>query len=125
MLEFWLAFWTRHKELLLDGALKPWHPELGYTGVEALNNREQLIAVYARVISRPSLPLRQKITLVNGTLEEGVVLDCREAVGRCRLKIQNCMGEVLSNQKIDFMAGLIAVAVPPAGVAVIDREVSP
>jgi alpha-galactosidase len=125
MLEFWLAFWTRHKELLLDGELKPWHPELGYTEVEALNNGEQLMAVYARVISRPSLPLRQKITLVNGTLEEGVVLDCREAVGRCRLKIQNCMGEVLSNQEIDFTAGLIAVAVPPAGVAVIDRKVSP
>jgi alpha-galactosidase len=121
MLQFWLAFWTQHKELLLDGELKPWHPELGYTEVEVLNSREQLIAVYARVIPRPSLPLRDKITLVNGTLEEGVVLDCREAVGRCRLKILNCMGEVLSNTERDFPAGLVAIAVPPAGLAVLER----
>lgn len=121
MLEFWLAFWTRHKELLLDGELKPYHPELGYTEVEVLNSREQLLAVYARIIARPSRPLRQKITLVNGTTEEGVVVDFEEAVGRCRLEILNCRGETVSLAERNLGAGLVSIGIPPAGLAVIER----
>ncbi len=122
MLGFWLDFWTQHKELLLDGELKPWQPELWFPVVEALNEQEQLIAVYARVVARPGGPLREKIIVVNGTLAEGVFMDFGEDVGRCRLEIKDCMGEQVSYEERNFPAGLVNIGIPPAGLAIFISE---
>lgn len=119
MLAFWLEFWTENKELLLDGELRPWQPEMWYPVVETLNEGEQLIAVYAVVVARPSGPLRDKITLINGTLQTGVVLDFGEEFGRCSLEIKDCMGQQVSYEQRFFPAGLVSIPVPPAGLAAI------
>ena len=46
MLHFWLHFWMEHRDTLLKGSLKPYHPELNYPLVSAENSLEKVIAVY-------------------------------------------------------------------------------
>lgn len=46
MLHFWLDFFVQHREVLLRGYLKPFHPELNYPIVSAENAEEKVIAVY-------------------------------------------------------------------------------
>ena len=46
MLDFWLGFWIRHRDVLLHGYLKPFHPELNYPIVSSENAKEKVIAVY-------------------------------------------------------------------------------
>ncbi len=122
MLGFWLNFWTQNKVLLLDGELKPWQSELWFPVVEALNEQEQPIAVYARVVARPSGTLREKIIVVNGTQEEGVFMDFGEDVGRCHLEIKDCMGEQVSYEERNFPAGLVNIIIPLAGLAIFISE---
>ncbi len=119
MLKFWLDFWTKHKGLLLEGELRPWRPELWFTVVEALNEREQLIAVYGRVVARPGGPLREKITVINGTLEEGVTLKFGWKLGHCGVEIKDCKGKLVSYHERNFPVGPANIAVPPAGLATI------
>lgn len=46
MLRFWLDFWIRHRDVLLRGELKPYHPEINYPLVTAENEQEKVMAVY-------------------------------------------------------------------------------
>lgn len=76
MLGFWLDFWTRHRDLLLRGDLKPYHPELDYPLVAAENAQEKIIAVYhaGQVVEIQCAP--GKICfVVNATGSAGVVCD--------------------------------------------------
>ena len=46
MLRFWLDFWMKHRDVLLHGYLKPYHPEINYPVVSAENEEEKIIAAY-------------------------------------------------------------------------------
>lgn len=46
MLRFWLGFWIRHRDVLMKGYLKPYHPEINYPVVTAENETEKVVAVY-------------------------------------------------------------------------------
>ncbi len=46
MLRFWLDFAIRHRDVLLHGYLKPFHPDLNYPIVSSETAKEKVIAVY-------------------------------------------------------------------------------
>lgn len=118
MAEFWLGFWTAHKDLLLDGDLRPWHPELWYPMVEISNEREQLVTVYADTVVRLNSQLKEKLTVVNGTLETGVVLRLGQATGPCQVQILDCQGQFVVQQDQNLAAGLVSLPIPPGGLAI-------
>jgi alpha-galactosidase len=122
MVEFWLSFWTRNKGLLLDGDLKPWHPEAWYPLVEVSNKREQLAAVYAAgTVAGISGPFKEKLTVVNGTLEDRVILDLASPTGPCKVQILDCQGQVVAEEEERSLdEGLVALDIPPAGLAIFE-----
>ena len=122
MVEFWLSFWTRNRGLLLDGDLKPWHPEAWFPLVEVSNEREQLAAVYANTVVELGDPLKEKLTVVNGTLEGRVILDLAEDAGPCKVQILDCQGQVVIEDERNLAAGLTALEISPAGLAIFERK---
>lgn len=46
MLHFWLEFCIRHRDVLLGGYLKPYHPDLNFPIVSSETAKEMVIAVY-------------------------------------------------------------------------------
>ncbi|TXK85041.1 glycoside hydrolase family 36 protein [Paenibacillus sp. N3.4] len=50
MVTFWLAFWSEHRDVLLDGYLEPHHPELLYPLIVASDAQKLIAAVYQRTV---------------------------------------------------------------------------
>lgn len=76
MLRFWLDFWSRHRETLMHGTLRPLHPMLNYPIVIADGADEQIVAVYNPGMTVPvdCIPGRRCL-VVNASGAEELVLD--------------------------------------------------
>jgi alpha-galactosidase len=119
MLQFWLSFWQTHRELFLDGVLKPHHPELLYPLVEVSQQNRLLVAVYASTVVKLDEPAFSEIIIVNGTLEPAVILNYQGRKKPYRIEIQNCFGDLLSNQEILMEPGLKSLSIPASGLAIL------
>jgi len=118
MVRYLLEFWRENRDVLLDGEFLPQSPELLYPVVQARTGQKLLAAVYcagASVCMPDSAP--PELILVNGTLQEGLILNLAMPTGKRQMTIRRCTGEVVSSGAMDLSAGLHMLPVPPAGVA--------
>jgi alpha-galactosidase len=116
MVTYWLAFWKKHRDVLLDGAFKPLYPAEAYPVVVVENDAKRLIAVYSDLVIEPGSALPE-IWLVNGSSSNRIVLDVREELGTRRITVRDCRGNVVSEDQIVFGKGLRQIDVPVSGTA--------
>ncbi len=91
VLRFWLDFWRKHRQTLLEGKLKLHNPEVGYSMAEAQTHDTRICVCY----SKNMVPYGQGETyIVNGTGENFIVLF---GSGAFSYTIQDCRGEQLSS----------------------------
>jgi alpha-galactosidase len=91
-------------------------PATNYPVVQARGEDGYVGAVYADAVVRlgeTSGPLH----IVNGTLHEGVVLDCATALGTRRVHVYDCRGNLIVDEERVLSAGLLRLEIPPAGLA--------
>ena len=48
MVKFYLDFWCRNRDILLDGKLKPFNPDANYSIVSAENDKKSIVTVCER-----------------------------------------------------------------------------
>ncbi|MFA6815897.1 MAG: glycoside hydrolase family 36 protein [Lentisphaeria bacterium] len=113
MLHFWLTFWRVHRDVLMNGTLMPFHPELNYPLVIAENDLEKVIAVYSsdqlvKIQSKPG----QKCYIINasGTEELFLKLDGCNTSG----KLFDVTGNL--TQQIIINKGFNTVYIPRSGL---------
>jgi len=119
MLRFWLGFWREHRDVFLDGALEPLHPEANYPVVLARTKSKLAAAAYGNAVVPLEGAIPSTLLVVNGTLEEGVVLYLAGDAGTRGIEVRNCMGRVTCTDSIGLEPGLHHIDIPPAGVAVL------
>jgi alpha-galactosidase len=124
MLQFWLSFWLDHRNLLLNGDLKPLHPEQLYPLVIAENADARLVAVYGSNPARPGMKNPPHLILVNGTLNARLILELDDDLGERKVEIRDCRGIIVSRETRPFAAGLHFLPVPPCGVAFLKGNTS-
>lgn len=124
MLRFWLGFWREHRDVLLDGAFAPRHPEATYPVVLARTDEKLVAAAYADAVVSLYGDLPASLLVVNGTLGEGVVLELERDAGTREVEIRDCRGRVVRKEDIGFTEGLHKIEVPAAGVAVARRSLA-
>ena len=91
VLRFWLDFWRKHRQTLLEGKLKLYNPEVGYSMAEAQGEEERICVCY----SKNMVPCGQGETcIVNGTGENVLALI---GSGTFSYIIQDCRGEQLAD----------------------------
>lgn len=122
MLRFWLNFWKENKHILLGGRLAPSHPELLYPLVTASGKEEIVSVVYAEIVVNPGTQVPRKWTLVNGTLNDRVVIELDESIGERSVVVLDCLGQVTGTNKALFEKGLHAVTVPRSGIVVFESD---
>jgi alpha-galactosidase len=119
MIRRYLAFWREHRDVLLDGEIRPLQPQHAYPVVISETSQKVAAAAYANgFVPLPAVGART-LLLANGTLEDRVVIELPEALGRRRLRIWNCTGDCLLDEQRDIPAGPQSLPIPPAGTAVI------
>jgi alpha-galactosidase len=119
MLRFWLGFWRKHRDVLLDGALEPLHPEAIYPVVLARTESKLAAAAYGNAVVSLEGEIPSTLLVVNGTLEEGVVLSLADDAGTRGIEVRDCRGHVTRKDNIGLETGLHRIDIPPAGVAVL------
>ena len=119
MLRFLLGFWREHRDVFLDGALEPLHPEAIYPVVLARTKFKLAAAAYGKAVVSLEGQVPATLLVVNGTLEEGVVLDLADDAGTRGIEVRDCRGRVTRKDSIALETGLHEIDIPPAGVAVL------
>jgi alpha-galactosidase len=119
MLRLWLGFWREHRDVLLDGALEPLHPEAIYPVVLARTESKLAAAAYGNTVVPLVGEIPSTLLVVNGALEEGVVLDLADDAGTRGIEARDCRGRVTRTDSIGLETGLHQIDIPPAGVAVL------
>lgn len=116
MLRFWLSFWREHRDVLLDGKLVPQHPELLYPLVTASGEDKRISAVYADFVVNPGLDVPGQWIVINGTLNDRIVIELEESIGECNVIIRNCQGEIAITFRAEYDKGLHSIPVPTSGL---------
>jgi alpha-galactosidase len=111
------AWWNEHRDVLLDGWLRPRQFLGGYALVEAGTATKRVVAVYGDVVAAPEAGIPGTLIVVNATRAERVVLELPEALGLRRVVVRDCCGTVASDTRLNLGAGLHHLAIPPAGCA--------
>ena len=113
------GFWREHRDVLLDGALEPHHPEAIYPVVLARTESKLAAAAYGDAVVSLEGEIPSTLLVVNGTLEEGVVLSLADDAGTRGIEVRDCRGRVTRKDSIGLETGLHEIDIPPAGVAVL------
>jgi alpha-galactosidase len=121
MLQYWLAFWRDYRDVLLDGRLEPLNPELLYPVVRAAKAGKAIIAVYYETVValHASVPPVREWIVVNGRIQEGLVVEIAEPLGPAQVVITTCCGEAIDKLRLDLQPGLYKLPVPASGTAAI------
>lgn len=121
MLRQQLAFFREHRDVLLEGELRPLYPHQLYPLVVAKNRSKLLAAFYSALPLRLDEEIPEHLILVNGTYHPEILIDLVKPLGRTRLTVTGCTGEVLTDTEMELGTGLHRIAVPAASHARIRR----
>lgn len=111
MLKFYVAFWLKHRHVLLDGAFTAHHPELNYPLLTAQTRDEWIAVAYAPMTV--TLPTgKKRWTLVNASGRANLVVT--GDIGNCRGVITDCMGNAQQGQQWSVGPATL-LPIPPSG----------
>jgi len=117
VIRHWLAFTQAHRATLLDGTFLPSQPEALYPIVAAESASERIAVAYTVGTVVPALVGGKPTWAINATDAEGLVV---EAARSGTAEIFDTFGR--SRGKVPFEKGLVRLAVPPSGYAVVKEE---
>lgn len=120
MLRFWLAWWSAHRDCLLDGALELAHPEARYTQATARTATQRVTCLYRREAAALRSDEPAEISLVNATRQGGVLVEAAAAWSGM-LEIRDATGAMRATRRLDLAPGVHRLDVPPAGLATLRR----
>ncbi|MFU8780852.1 MAG: glycoside hydrolase family 36 protein, partial [Kiritimatiellia bacterium] len=119
MIRRYLAFWREHRDVLLDGTIKPLQPQHAYPVVIAETDQKVAAAAYANgFIPLPAVANRT-VLLINGTFEHRIVIELPESIETRTLTVWACTGECLRQEQVTWDAGVHAIPMPPAATAIL------
>ncbi len=120
MIRFYLSFWRGNRDVLLDGELMPLAPDMLYPAVVARNDRKLLAACYGVGLVPIGETPPPTVIVVNGTFRDSVVLETARDAGPRQVTVKSPTGKVVREHKMRLSAGLHALKIPPAGVAILE-----
>ncbi len=118
MLRFYLDFWRRNRDILLDGELVPEGPEQNYSLVSSCRNGEGIAVIYGNAVYECSRRLR-KLTLINSGSGKAVYVHFEHGCGTGKITVYGCTGNIISNGEAEGK-GTLRTDVPLCGMAVIE-----
>ena len=79
MLSFWLNWLVEQREVLLQGRFMPYHPELNYPVISAVNGQKKVTAIYQANLVIDATRKSKELWIINASAENSVVLDISES----------------------------------------------
>lgn len=115
-IKFWTGYWKDNRATLLDGSFLPSSPDANYPTIRARSEDKTIIAVYDEVVVPIDEDDSTRIDIVNGKISTDVVLDIRQEMGKRRLLIYDCAGELALETELTLKKGPLKITVPSSGL---------
>lgn len=112
VIRHWIDFTQQHRNTLLHGSLKPYHPEACYPCVEAESTGERIIAVYQDDVVAKAGPGNKPVYFINASMADSMVIDVPSAPKR--VQVVDVYGNVKSTAPA-VHPGLNRIPVPLSG----------
>ena len=117
VIRHWLAFSQEHREALLRGSFKAYHPQSNYPVLEGESEAEKVLAVYLSDAIAPCGRITKPTFVINGTGADSLVL---EIEGGAMAESFDTFGKSTGCKQID--GGVMRVKVPPSGYVKLIRH---
>jgi alpha-galactosidase len=119
MTKHWLSFWNKNKNVLLNGKLKSRYPEMHYPVIESKLDNEKLITVHAAMTCDVFNDEEERITIVNGSMEESLIIRSGKPV-KVAMSVYDCLGERVTYIPNHTVERLHEIRVPKSGYVTLD-----
>lgn len=110
MLQFYLSFWRKYRELFIHGKLTPLHPELNYPLVIAENASAAAVVLYSERNAVKWIEGKKEFLVINASASEEIFVEA-EAVRNA--EILDCLGRTL--ERIELRPGIQKIRIPSSG----------
>lgn len=118
VVKFYLDFWNKNKDALIDGEFIPLNPESNYSAF--IGKADNKIVATAYTGNLLSLDCDEnEIFIVNGTGNDGIILESKNSFG-ANIEIFDCMGNLL-NSYSENINTLTKLDIPVSGMAKITK----
>ncbi|GGG28815.1 hypothetical protein GCM10011344_32030 [Dokdonia pacifica] len=121
MIGFYTNYWNQNATTLLKGEFTPHKPLANYPICESILNDQHIIGIFDSYVARITSKAT-KIDIINGQLEDHVIIDFSHNLGSYNIVIYNCTGKVLSESSIELQKGILKMEVPPCGVIKLSKN---
>jgi len=120
MLKFWLSFWMKHQDLLLDGKFEAHHPHLNFPLLISKTQEKFVAGVYATntIVPVKSEKKYFEISVINASGDNAIYLQfSKKATKKYKYTIFNCTGETIEKGTVKLNnKSPIKFNVPKAGL---------
>jgi alpha-galactosidase len=121
MLQFLTRYWIENREILLDGEFAALNPEAGYPILISTGEKKLIAGVYDNlVLDMEKFPF-DNLDIINGKATDYIALKV-PADFDANVRLFNCLGEEMSNGRIQFNKGINQLNVPMSGIVKIEKE---
>jgi alpha-galactosidase len=122
MIGFWMTYWKENRGVLLDGDFQPVGPAHNFPVLVARTGEKMIASIYQDMIVSVVATAPRQIDVINAKPGAAVVLRFKKDYGPCSVRILDCLGGLISEQKLSIFAGVRDWEVPPSGLLQIRRE---
>jgi alpha-galactosidase len=122
MIGFWMKYWRRNREVLLDGSFEPVAPAMNYPMIIGRTDTKMIAAIYQEVVVAPGAGAPSRLDVVNAKPGRDVVVRFAEPFGEARVTIFDCRGKKIGGETRELQDGAIMWQVPPSGLLQIVRD---
>jgi alpha-galactosidase len=122
MIGFWMTYWKENRGILLDGDFQPVGPAHNFPLLVARAGEKLIASLYQDMVVTVAAAAPSRIDVINAKPGTAVVLRFGQDYGPCTVRVLDCMGGLVSEQKTNITAGVRDWEVPPSGLLEIRRE---
>ncbi|TMM58499.1 alpha-galactosidase [Maribacter algarum] len=117
MVKFYTEYWNENADTLMNGYFIPSKPLANYPTQRVSKDGKTIIGVYEELV----IALENDdnpIHIHNGQMANEVVLRNKKDFGTYKCEVYDCRGEFVSDSNLEFVKGLIEIAIPPCGILI-------
>ena len=121
MVTFYLDYWRRNRDVLLDGAFVPHAPLANYPRLDACTAEKCIVAIYQNLVVELASDSPDLIDVVNGKASEAVVLSSIADQGLYTGVALDARGREVARYEIRLGPTPARVDVPPSGLLALKK----
>lgn len=122
MIQFYTNYWKTHVEILLQGVFTPHKPLANYPICESYKDDYNIIGIFDTSYIEITKSVRH-IDIINGQLENQIIIDCVEDIGDYTMTVFYCTGIISNRSSIKLKKGPTKIQVPPSGLIQLTKTI--